>query len=121
VFEELANDPESNLNPAPEPQIHDPIADPGTGIAAVPGKEYTVSSEPKPVVRALLVCTEKLQHLHGTVVKLHAQYDQNDPVNKAFQDASPSGSFEISIAKGRPAADAFIIGQAYYLDFTPRT
>ena len=39
--------------------------------------------------------------------------------NKAFWDATPTGSLTLSIKRDMPAAKAFEVGKEYYLDFTP--
>jgi hypothetical protein len=72
-------------------------------------------------VRAKFTVTSKVPHGYGgTTVCLSAVYS-SDPhsENKAFSDATPSGQISISIADGKPALDAFEMGKAYYVDFTP--
>jgi hypothetical protein len=57
----------------------------------------------------------------GTInIKMGPCYN-NSPENKAFCDATPSGNFEMSITKGKPAAALFVVGREYYLDFTDAT
>jgi len=52
-------------------------------------------------------------------VKLQPVYSA-DPAseNKAFWDATPNGSIELHI-QNPAAAERFVPGQAYYVDFTP--
>lgn len=52
-------------------------------------------------------------------VKMGAVYS-NDPnhENKAFSDATPSGSVELTIQGNKPAATMFEAGKEYYVDFT---
>lgn len=53
-------------------------------------------------------------------VQLGAVYSA-DPQseNKSFASATPSGSLNLSIDPGRPAASAFEVGGEYYVDITP--
>jgi hypothetical protein len=53
----------------------------------------------------------------GKQVKLMAVTDNGDPENKAFWNATPAGTLDITISNP-DAADFFKVGQAYYLDFT---
>lgn len=71
-------------------------------------------------IRAKFVCNAKIPSYGSTTVVLNAVYS-SDPnsENKAFTDATPSGNIQISIADDKPALEAFQIGQAYYIDFTP--
>lgn len=73
-------------------------------------------------VRAKFRCTAKLPAAYNsdTLVHLSAVYS-SDPKseNKAFTDATPSAYLQMQIAAGKPAADLFVLGQDYYLDFTP--
>lgn len=39
--------------------------------------------------------------------------------NRSFWEATPSGSIELYISAGRPAADVFHAGEEYYVDFIP--
>ena len=74
-------------------------------------------------VRAKFTCNAKIPAYGGTTVFFNAVYSNKDGTraeeNKAFSDATPSGQISISIAYGKPAVDAFVIGQSYYVDFTP--
>lgn len=70
-------------------------------------------------VRAKMACTELATYSGGGVkVKLGAVYS-NDPnsENRAFSDATPSGSCEMMIQGGRPAIKLFEAGAEYFLDF----
>lgn len=72
-------------------------------------------------VRAKFKVTSKISGYGGsTVVGLSAVYS-SDPAseNKAFTDATPSGTINIQIAEGKPALDAFPMGGEFYVDFTP--
>lgn len=70
-------------------------------------------------VRAKFVCTTIEEFAGGhKKVKMGAVYSQNTAENADFSDASPSGSFEIMINAGRPAANAFVPGKKYYLTLT---
>lgn len=75
---------------------------------------------PSPTVRAKFVCNAKIPSYGTTTVQFHAVYS-SDPnsENKAFTDATPSGSLSISISDDKPALALFEQGKAYYLDFTP--
>ena len=74
-------------------------------------------------VRAKFTCNAKVPAYGSTAVYLNAVYSNPDgsraEENKAFSDATPSGHIAISIADGKPALDAFVVGKSYYLDFTP--
>jgi hypothetical protein len=75
-------------------------------------------------VRAKLQCTNKFVDACGnTQIRLDAIYADKDgsraQENMAFSDATPCASFVMTISKGKPAADAFVYGQAYYMDFIP--
>lgn len=72
-------------------------------------------------VRAKFYVSSKIPGYNSTTtVGLSAVYS-SDPhsENKAFTDATPSGQINISIANDRPALEAFVMGQEYYVDFTP--
>ena len=73
-----------------------------------------------PAVRAKFACNAKIPSFGTTTVQFHAVYS-SDPnsENKAFTDATPSGSLSISIANDKPALALFEQGKSYYLDFTP--
>lgn len=75
-------------------------------------------------VRAKLQCISKWTSVGGdTHLRLEAMYNDKDGTraqeNMAFSEATPSASFSMTVSKGKPAADAFVSGEAYYLDFTP--
>jgi hypothetical protein len=72
-------------------------------------------------VRAKFKVTSKIPgYSNTTSVGLSAVYS-SDPAseNKAFTDATPSGQISIVIAPGKPALEAFEMGQEFYVDFTP--
>lgn len=74
-------------------------------------------------VRAKMECGSKVTDEHGnTLVSLFAVYANKDgsraDENKAFSDATPSGSVNLMISPGMPAADLYQPGKHYYVDFT---
>lgn len=77
-------------------------------------------SKPR-TVRAKFRCTAKLPaYGNDTVVHMSAVYSaEPNSENKAFSDATPSAYLQMQISAGKPAADLFVIGKDYYLDFTP--
>ncbi len=75
-------------------------------------------------VRAKFTCNTKMPgYGNSTIVYLNAVYSNKDGTrseeNKAFSEATPSGTIQICIAEGKPAADQFVVGEHYYVDFTP--
>lgn len=53
-------------------------------------------------------------------VQLGAVYSSDpESENRSFANATPSGSVQLSIDAGKPAASAFAQGQEYYVDFIP--
>jgi hypothetical protein len=78
-------------------------------------------------VRAKFVVEEKTKNFQGrdaagnpvTVdrVKLRAVYGDS-PENKKFFSASPSGVIELGVLNP-DASNALVIGEEYYVDFTP--
>lgn len=73
-------------------------------------------------VRGKFRCTVKMAAAYSkdTIIHLSAVYsDDPKSENKAFTDATPSGFLQMQIADGKPAADLFVLGREYYLDFTP--
>ena len=73
-------------------------------------------------VRAKFTCNAKIPSYGSTTVFFNAVYSNKDGTraeeNKVFNDATPSGQIQISIAEGKPALDQFVIGEQYYVDFT---
>lgn len=71
-------------------------------------------------VRAKMLCNT-ITHFNGGHVKVQmgAVYS-SDPnhENRAFADATPSGSVEMMIQGNKPAAKMFEVGKEYYVDFT---
>ena len=51
-------------------------------------------------------------------IKLHAQYDENDPEDTRFAVATPWGSMEFGLSNPRLIGQ-FKTGDDYYLDLTP--
>lgn len=52
-------------------------------------------------------------------VQLGAVYSSDpESENRSFANATPSGSVQLSIDAGRPAADGWVQGQEYYVDLT---
>lgn len=71
-------------------------------------------------VRAKMSCNMIEQYAGGGVkIRMGAVYS-SDPnsENRAFSDATPSGSCEMMIQGGRPAIKLFEPGEFYYVDFT---
>ena len=68
-------------------------------------------------VRAKFAVQSVTETLYGTSVELSAVYSTSGE-NADFTDATPSGQLKIQISKGRPAAEVFKVGKAFYLDFT---
>lgn len=73
-------------------------------------------------VRAKFTCGSKVPMPSQTTVSFYAVYSNKDGTraeeNKAFSDATPAGTVQITIANDKPALEAFEVGKAYYLDFT---
>lgn len=71
-------------------------------------------------VRAKMSCNMIEQYSGGGVkVRLGAVYSSDiNSENRAFSDATPSGSVEMMIQGGRPAIKLFEPGADYYIDFT---
>ena len=67
-------------------------------------------------VRAKMKVTAIENYEWGSKVRLGAVYGQ-DGENKDFADATPSGECWMQITNGRPAADHFVVGKEYYVDF----
>ena len=72
-------------------------------------------------VRAKFTVNSKIPLPSGDVLIYMSAVYSSDPAseNKAFCDATPNGQFTMQIAKDRPAADAFVQGKQYFVDFTP--
>jgi len=57
-------------------------------------------------------------HANARTLKFSAQYDTSIPEDQRFQEATPSGTFEMLCTN--PAANAqFELGKSYYFDITP--
>ncbi|WP_395119651.1 hypothetical protein ACFCQI_01675 [Rhodanobacter sp. FW102-FHT14D06] len=57
-------------------------------------------------------------HAGARTLKFSAQYDTSIPEDQRFQEATPSGTFEMLCTN--PVANAqFELGKAYYFDITP--
>ena len=71
------------------------------------------------MVRAKFTLTEETKTSYGTKrLTFTPQYDTSIPEDQRFAKATPSGKFEMQV--DNPAAlEAFKLGQAYYVDFTP--
>lgn len=55
--------------------------------------------------------------MHVSMVPVYS--DDPDSENKAFSDATPSGSLQLVIAKGKPAQENFRANRVYYVDMIP--
>jgi hypothetical protein len=69
-------------------------------------------------VRAKMKCDRVTDEGWAKIAKCSAIYG-TEGENKDFADATPSGSLELTINRGRPAADVFKPGQEFYVDITP--
>lgn len=78
------------------------------------------SREVNSTVRAKMSCNMIEQYAGGSVkIRLGAVYSSDiNSENRAFSDATPSGSCEMMIQGGRPAIKLFEPGEFYYVDFT---
>lgn len=79
----------------------------------VVSKTYRMGSKPDASGKAWIPC--------ATIdVKLAPVFGNGDPnhENTRFWQASPTGEISIGCANAA-AADAFVLGQEYYVDFTP--
>lgn len=76
-------------------------------------------------VRAKMQCAGKTPAPGGATIRLFAVYADSKGAraeeNKAFSDATPYGEVNLFIADNKPAGDAFVPGQQYYVDFTAVT
>lgn len=76
-------------------------------------------------VRAKMQCAGKTPAPGGATIRLFAVYADSKGAraeeNKAFSDATPYGEVSLFIADDKPAGDAFVPGQQYYVDFTAVT
>lgn len=71
-------------------------------------------------VRAKFVCGTKVPNGDTTTVHLYAVYSNApDSENKAFSDATPAGTLQLTIQNAKPALAAFDYGKYYYIDITP--
>lgn len=62
--------------------------------------------------------TEHFWNKGSKTLKFHASYDPSIPEDQRFQQATPSGTFEMQC--DNPAALAqFEMGKQYYFDITP--
>lgn len=70
-------------------------------------------------IRAKFVCQEELRTPYKARTYKFAPVYSNKPEheNKAFWDATPQGSLQLTITN--EAAWVFELGQEYYLDITP--
>lgn len=57
-------------------------------------------------------------HANARTLRFNAQYDATIPEDKRFQDATPSGVFEM-LCTNPVALEQFELGKAYYFDITP--
>lgn len=75
-------------------------------------------------VRAKLKLTSVTEASYGRgstpvkTLKFSAQYDNSIPEDQRFQKATPSGSCELQIDNPR-AVEQFVLGNDYYVDFSP--
>lgn len=69
-------------------------------------------------VRAKFQCSAVISFGDGSKkVQMQAVMSGSEE-NKSFNDYTPSGSFEITISKGKPAQELFDAGKSYYFDIS---
>lgn len=60
----------------------------------------------------------KTEYDNGTEVTLEPVYSEDpNSENKKFWDYTPNGKITMFITKGKPAIEAFIVGQEMYVEF----
>ena len=69
-------------------------------------------------VRAKFRVDEVSHHYSGHVRVVLTPVTSGSEENKSFWQYTPSGKLEMTMNRGVAAADAFVVGQEYYLDFT---
>lgn len=57
-------------------------------------------------------------HPNARTLKFNAQYDTRIPEDQRFQEATPSGTFEM-LCTNPSALAQFELGKDYYFDITP--
>lgn len=57
-------------------------------------------------------------HANARTLTFSAQYDTSIPEDQRFQEATPSGTFEM-LCTNPKALEQFELGKAYYFDITP--
>lgn len=73
------------------------------------------------MVRAKFMVTEVRQHhwnSNARTIVLTPQYDQSIPEDQRFNDATPTGHFEMLVNNPK-AIEALPIGKQFYIDITP--
>lgn len=70
------------------------------------------------MTRAKFYVFSKTEFADGWQITLQA-VTKTSPENETFWKYTPSGKVEMSIRK--EAGDLFVVGQEYYLDFSPAT
>lgn len=68
-------------------------------------------------VRAKFECVEKTENTSGYTIEMYP-VTGGSPENESFYKYTPAGSVKLSTINNEAAA-AFIVGQSYYLDFSP--
>lgn len=114
----LAEFDDSNVSAGSYKIVEVETAQPPHGITNVQGE--VASREVGMTVRAKMSCNMIEQYAGGGVkIRMGAVYS-SDPnsENRAFSDATPSGSVEMMIQGGRPAIKLFEPGEFYYVDFS---
>ncbi len=90
-------------------------------ITTAPGEHLSLALATAPIaltsVRAKFSCSSVEEFTHSSVAKFGAIHSSKGE-NADFADATPSGQLQITISKGRPAAEFFEPGKSYYLDFS---
>jgi hypothetical protein len=72
-----------------------------------------------PSVRAKFVVESKTQLRNDACnIELRPVYADENAENKAFYKWTPSGEIKL-LTLNQAAAEAFVVGKSYYVDFTP--
>lgn len=62
--------------------------------------------------------TQHSWHPNAKTLKFSAVYDTRIPEDQRFQEATPSGTFEM-LCTNPAALEQFELGESYYFDITP--
>lgn len=70
------------------------------------------------MVRAKFTCNGITDLGYTKLVSMNAVYSSNGE-NADYAKATPCGNLSLNIDRDSKAADEFIVGKDYYIDFTP--